>query len=162
MKIQKLFKKKLETKESRIVWIREGIYWLKLVTLLFFMIALITLLKHLLTVPTWQKTLFLLTSNVYIVGILLTMLTKRKTFYYMITYNLLSIGAHLYFLIVWGKLCLDQRIKLTFLYEIDTTYLNNNCLLLSILLIGILISTIILYQEKTIEEKFKDCKIFVK
>ncbi len=162
MKIRKLFKDNLKTKEQRIFWTREGIYWIKLVTLFFFIVALITLLDQLLMTNGWQITLFLITANLYIIVFLVTILTQRKTFHYMILYNLLSIGAHLYGFIVWGKICLDERIRLTFLYEVDTTYLQNNCLLLSILLIGIMIGTYILYKDQTIEEKLKDCKMIVK
>jgi len=116
---------------------------------------LIMLFKNI-TNASWQGSMFLILSCIYIIFILATIISQKKVFKYSISYNLLSIGVNLYLLLIWIKVFIDERVKLDIIYELDMTYFKNNYVILSFVLIGILLNTLFLYIDSYTQKKIDE------
>lgn len=76
------------------------------------------------------------------------LLVKNKAAIDRVAYNLLYIGMVGYLSLIVGRLFLDVRVEMTMIYELDMTYFKNNYLILSFILVGIILYSVLLLSEE--------------
>ena len=111
---------------------------------LFFIIYLII---NIFLLPFVLKTeqvgiLFLLTLFLFITLVLFSIFSKKKIYIITKSYNLVIIALTIYICIVYS------RLLTTSLYTVSVSYCRLNLILLSLVMIGIMLNTIILYLVK--------------
>ena len=112
------------------------IYYLRIILFVLYLITMFLLIDKL------YKTSFL--SIIYYIFIIISIITKKKIFKNIISYNLLNIGIYLYTFMLY-KIIKDN----SFLDIINNkVYFNNNYIMMSILLFGLTTYTLILNNEK--------------
>ena len=127
--------------------IYDVIYDVRLFAMILFLVLLLLLLPNILR-SGWQGLLFLGLS-ILLVGISLSMLLlKNKFSVNRFSYNLLYIGMVGYLVLIVCRLFLDARVKMTMIYELDMTYFQTNYLILSFILVGIILYSVLLVLEE--------------
>ncbi len=122
-------------------------YGIRLFAMILFLVLLLLLLPNILR-ANWQGFVFLGLSIV-LVGISLGMLVlKNKVANSSFSYNLLYIGMVGYLFLIVCRLFFDVRVKMTMIYELDMTYFKTNYLILSFILIGIILYSVLLIVEE--------------
>lgn len=99
---------------------------------------------------------FLVCVVLYTGVILFTHLSKRKYFETTISYNFSIIFLTVYFCVIHGRVLFD-RFDPNYVYVLNVRYLEVNFLLLSLIMLGIIFNTFLLYQydrDITIGELF--------
>ena len=100
---------------------------------------------------------FLICVIFYTITILFTHLSKRKYFETTISYNFSILFLTIYFCVVHGRILFD-KFDPNYVYILNMKYLKVNFLLLSLIMIGIIFNTFLLYQydkDITIKELFR-------
>lgn len=138
---------KKNKKKRNINW-KSILYKVRIFSTIVFLVLLLFLVPNILN-SGWQGLLFLILSLILIGVSLYTMLLKNNLMIDQIPYNLLYIGMVSYLFLISYRLLFDSRVKLTMIYEIDMTYFKVNYLILSFIIIGIILYTILF----TLEEK---------
>ncbi len=106
---------------------------------------------------SWQGIAFLVTTILYIGCTLWTLLSKRKIYQEMISYNLIMIFVFLYFALIVLRISFDTRLQMQELYTINIEYCKNNFFILALIMIGLICNTILLSFAKE-EGQEKDTK----
>ena len=101
---------------------------------------------------------FLVCVAFYTIVILFTHLSKRKYFKTTVSYNFSIIFLTLYFCVIHGRVLFDQ-FDPNYVYVLNVKYLEVNFFLLSLIMLGIIFNTFLLYQydkDITIKELFQE------
>ena len=117
------------------------LYYLRCLFFIIYLIINIFLLPFVL--KTEQVGIFfLLTLFLFITLVLFSIFSKRKIYIITKSYNLVIIALTIYIGIVYS------RLLTTNLYTVSVSYCRLNLILLSLVMIGIMLNTIILYLVK--------------
>ncbi len=121
------------------------IYYTRVILFAAYLLIMFLLIK-----PLFGKhlvfTIYFLCNIIYSFIMLLTILSKKKSYKKMISYNILNIGIYIYTFILY--FIINYNTKLDIINH--QTYFQNNCILLSILAIGITLYTLYINTEKEI------------
>lgn len=120
------------------------IYYLRFIFFILYLIITILLL------PFVFKTgrigiFFLVTLFLFIAMTLFSILSKKEIYLKTKSYNLVIIALTIYISIVYYRVSLDERLRLTGLYTVSLDYCKLNFILLGLVMIGICLNTIVLY-----------------
>ena len=118
------------------------IYYIRIILFIAFLIALFLLIDKLFTLQPFGSIFFIL-SLIYSFIMILSILSKKKSFIDAISYNILSIGVYLY----TGVLCYITNISSKLTIMNNDIYYRNNFILMIILFIGLILYTIELNKE---------------
>lgn len=116
------------------------------VCMIVFLILLLCLMPNILNAG-WQGITFFLLSIVFIALSLYMMIIRKNIMTGHIAYHILYIGMVFYLSLIFCKLFFDSRVQLTMIYEIDMTYFKMNYFLLSIVIMGIMLYTLLFLLE---------------
>ena len=142
----KSFKRGIKLKKKYYI-----LYWIRIFLTIVYIGLLFFLLSNILNAG-WQGNLFLMLSICFVGITLFSLIKKNQSIKTNKVYNLLSIGTICYAFLIYVRLCLDDRVKLTMIYQLDMTYFKNNYLFLSLILLGIISYTILfLWEEKDVK-----------
>lgn len=131
------------------------LYGIRIVSNILFLILLILMLPYIYQ-SSWQGVLFFSVVLIYIGILLWTLLTKKKIYQETMSYNLIMICIFFYFALVTFRILCDVRIQ-SDLYMINIDYCKNNFFLMSLIIIGMILNTILLSiaEEEPKEDKKK-------
>lgn len=131
------------------------LYGIRIVSNILFLILLILMLPYIYQ-SSWQGVLFFSVVLIYIGILLWTLLTKKKSYQETMSYNLIMICIFFYFALVTFRILCDVRIQ-SDLYMINIDYCKNNFFLMSLIIIGMILNTILLSiaEEEPKEDKKK-------
>ena len=124
--------------------IKKIIYYFRDFCCVLYLLMSISLLKYIFQSGV-VGFLFFVCSSLFIVGILISLLSRKSCYQEVVSYNLLIIFLTGYFGIVCSRLLFSPYLSLPSLYTVNVQYCKVNFLILSIVSIGVAISTIILY-----------------
>lgn len=124
--------------------INKVIYYLRIVSFLLYLIITIFLLPF--VFECGKIGIFFLVSLFLFIAItLFSMFSKKKIYIKTKSYNLIIIALTLYLGIVYYRILLDERLKLSGLYTVSLDYCKMNFILLGLVMIGIILNTVVLY-----------------
>lgn len=126
--------------------IQASFFLLRILSTFLSLIFVILLLPNILKAG-WQGSLFLLVFTSFVGLTLWMMLSKNEKVCKSLSFNGLYVASVLYLGLIFSKLFFDQRVKLTMIYEINMHYFENNYLVLSVILLGIIIHGIALLMD---------------
>ena len=118
------------------------LYASRITSNIFYLILFIWMLPYIYD-ASWQGLLFIGTTIIYVGLTLWTLLKKKPIFKETISYNLIMVAVFFYFLLVTLRVLFDPRLQST-LYTLNMEYCRNNFFLLSIILIGMSLNTVLL------------------
>lgn len=133
------------------------IYGLRLIAS-FLYVVLIYLLLNIIFESGWQGMVFLILSLAFIVVTLVTLLSHKEIFQKTISYNIVIIAAVVYLAIVVVR-CLEAVHQYNSnLYILNMEYCKTNFIILSFVLIGILLNTMVLFLSDNETKQKKPIK----
>ena len=133
------------------------IYGLRLIAS-FLYVVLIYLLLNIIFESGWQGMVFLILSLAFIVVTLVTLLPHKEIFQKTISYNIVIIAAVVYLAIVVVR-CLEAVHQYNGnLYILNMEYCKTNFIILSFVLIGILLNTMVLFLSDNETQQKKPIK----
>ncbi|HIT10233.1 MAG TPA: hypothetical protein IAC24_01355 [Candidatus Onthousia faecigallinarum] len=133
------------------------IYGLRLIAS-FLYVVLIYLLLNIIFESGWQGMVFLILSLAFIVVTLVTLLSHKEIFQKTISYNIVIIAAVVYLAIVVVR-CLEAVHQYNSnLYILNMEYCKTNFIILSFVLIGILLNTMVLFLSDNETQQKKPIK----
>ena len=103
----------------------------------------------------WPGILFLVMLVLFVSSTLWSLLSNRAIFKEMVSYNLIIIALTLYFAVITARLLLDPRLQISTLYTVNIEYCQTNFIILSFVMLGIVLNTIILYLNSEFFEQKK-------
>lgn len=119
------------------------IYYLRIILFVLYLITMFLLIDKLYK-TSFLSIIYYIFNIIYSIFIIISIITKKKIFKNIISYNLLNIGIYLYTFMLY-KIIKDN----SFLDIINNkVYFNNNYIMMSILLFGLTTYTLILNNEK--------------
>ncbi len=119
------------------------IYYLRIILFVLYLITMFLLIDKLYK-TSFLSIIYYIFNIIYSIFIIISIISKKKIFKEIISYNLLNIGIYLYTFMLY-KIIKDN----SFLDIINNkVYFNNNYIMMSILLFGLTIYTLILNNEK--------------
>ncbi len=118
------------------------LYGIRIITNILYLVLFIYMLPYIYN-ASWQGILFLGTTFLYIGMTLWTLLSKKKVYQETISYNLIMICVFCYFTLITVRILIDPRLESN-LYVLNMEYCRNNFFLLSLILIGVILNTILL------------------
>ena len=121
---------------------KKAIYYIRIILFIAFLISLFLLIDKLFTLQPFGSIFFIL-SLIYSFIMILSILSKKKSFIDAVSYNILSIGVYLY----TGVLCYITNISSKLTIMNNDIYYRNNFILMIILFIGLILYTIELNKE---------------
>lgn len=119
------------------------IYYLRIILFVLYLITMFLLIDKLYK-TSFLSIIYYIFNIIYSIFIIISIISKKKVFKEIISYNLLNIGIYLYTFMLY-KIIKDN----SFLDIINNkVYFNNNYIMMSILLFGLTTYTLILNNEK--------------
>lgn len=119
------------------------IYYLRIILFVLYLITMFLLIDKLYK-TSFLSIIYYIFNIIYSIFIIISIISKKKIFKNIISYNLLNIGIYLYTFMLY-KIIKDN----SFLDIINNkVYFNNNYIMMSILLFGLTTYTLILNNEK--------------
>lgn len=119
------------------------IYYLRIILFVLYLITMFLLIDKLYK-TSFLSIIYYIFNIIYSIFIIISIISKKKIFKEIISYNLLNIGIYLYTFMLY-KIIKDN----SFLDIINNkVYFNNNYIMMSILLFGLTTYTLILNNEK--------------
>lgn len=119
------------------------IYYLRIILFVLYLITMFLLIDKLYK-TSFLSIIYYIFNIIYSIFIIISIISKKKIFKEIISYNLLNIGIYLYtfmlYKIIQGNSFLD--------IINNKGYFNNNYIMMSILLFGLTTYTLILNNEK--------------
>ena len=119
------------------------IYYLRIILFVLYLITMFLLIDKLYK-TSFLSIIYYIFNIIYSIFIIISIISKKKIFKEIISYNLLNIGIYLYtfmlYKIIQGNSFLD--------IINNKVYFNNNYIMMSILLFGLTTYTLILNNEK--------------
>lgn len=119
------------------------IYYLRIILFVLYLITMFLLIDKLYK-TSFLSIIYYIFNIIYSIFIIISIISKKKIFKEIISYNLLNIGIYLYtfmlYKIIQGNSLLD--------IINNKVYFNNNYIMMSILLFGLTTYTLILNNEK--------------
>lgn len=119
------------------------IYYLRIILFVLYLITMFLLIDKLYK-TSFLSIIYYIFNIIYSIFIIISIISKKKIFKEIISYNLLNIGIYLYtfmlYKIIQGNSFLD--------IINNKVYFNNNYIMMSILLFGLTTYTLILNTEK--------------
>ena len=127
------------------------LYWIRMIGTVVYLSLLFFLLPNILN-SGWQGHSFLFLSLLLIGLSLYSSIKKNHATREKIAYNLIYIGLIAYLCLIFGRLFFDDRVKMTMIYQVDMAYFQNNYFILSFVLVGIILYTLLfLWDEKNVK-----------
>ena len=117
-------------------------YYLRIILFILYLITIFLLIDNLYKSNFFSITYFTL-NLIYSFIAILSILSKKKIFKEIISYNILNIGIYLYTIMLYYITYSNSKLDILS----TEIYFRNNFILISILLIGITIYTLILNKE---------------
>ena len=133
------------------------IYGLRLIAS-FLYVVLIYLLLNIIFESGWQGMVFLILSLAFIVVTLVTLLSHKEIFQKTISYNIVIIAAVVYLAIVVVRCFEAVHQYNSNLYILNMEYCKTNFIILSFVLIGILLNTMVLFLSDNETQQKKPIK----
>ncbi len=119
------------------------IYYSRITLFIVYLIGLFLLIDKLFTIRPFGL-IFFIVSLIYSFVMILTILSKKKSYFNAISYNILSIGVYLYTVL----LCYITLTSSKLTVMNNDIYYKNNFILMIILLLGLILYTIELNKEE--------------
>jgi len=119
------------------------VYYLRIIFFIIYLVLLFLMIDKLFSLNI-LSVIFFIANIIYSFIIILTILSKKKVFNDLISYNLLNIGIYIYIGIIYYITFIST--KLDILSNIN--YFNNNFILILLLIIGLLLYTFMLNKEE--------------
>lgn len=135
--------------------IRKITYYVRLICSILYLVMSFLMLDYIFQSGN-EGIFFLITLAIFVISTLWSLLSQKRIFQNMISYNLIIIALTFYFGVITVRLLLDTRLIQTSLYVVNLEYCKTNFIILSLVMIGIALNTTILYI--TDNEKKKPCK----
>ena len=135
--------------------IRKITYYVRLICSILYLVMSFLMLDYIFQSGN-EGIFFLITLAIFVISTLWSLLSQKRIFQNMISYNLIIIALTFYFGVITVRLLLDTRLIQTSLYVVNLEYCKTNFIILSLVMIGMALNTIILYI--TDNEKKKPCK----
>lgn len=125
------------------------LYYLRMILFPITLILLFITMKTYIKVGLWGY-LFFVVEFVYIFMMILTFLAKNNQFKNDVSFNIMHIGTYIYQIIVAVR---TFNFRISSLLLDSYLFYRNNCIIMFILLITLIIYTAILYSELNIKKK---------
>ena len=124
--------------------IKKVIYYGRIVCFILYLLMMFFMLPYIYQ-SGWPGILFLVMLVLFVSSTLWSLLSNRAIFKEMVSYNLIIIALTLYFAVITARLLLDPRLQISTLYTVNIEYCQTNFIILSFVMLGIVLNTIILY-----------------
>lgn len=124
--------------------IKKTIYYFRIFCCILYLLMSISLLSYAFQ-SGFVGILFLICCSLFTVSILIGLLSNKKCYKEVISYNLLIIFLTGYFAIICSRLLFSSYLSMPMLYTINLQYCQVNFFILSIVSVGVAISSLILY-----------------
>lgn len=121
---------------------KKGIYYLRIVLFVFYLVIMFLLIDKIYK-PNFFCTLYFILNFIYSFIMILSILSKKKIFKETISYNLINIGIYFYSFMLLKITYSNTTLDILS----NEIYFRNNFIMLSILLIGIIIYSLIINKE---------------
>ncbi len=134
--------------------IKKVIYYGRIVCFILYLLMMFFMLPYIYQ-SGWPGILFLVMLVLFVSSTLWSLLSNRAIFKEMVSYNLIIIALTLYFAVITARLLLDPRLQISTLYTVNIEYCQTNFIILSFVMLGIVLNTIILYLNSEFFEQKK-------
>ena len=134
--------------------IKKVIYYGRIVCFILYLLMVFFMLPYIYQ-SGWPGILFLVMLVLFVSSTLWSLLSNRAIFKEMVSYNLIIIALTLYFAVITARLLLDPRLQISTLYTVNIEYCQTNFIILSFVMLGIVLNTIILYLNSEFFEQKK-------
>lgn len=134
--------------------IKKVIYYGRIVCFILYLLMMFFMLPYIYQ-SGWPGILFLVMLVLFVSSTLWSLLSNRAIFKGMVSYNLIIIALTLYFAVITARLLLDPRLQISTLYTVNIEYCQTNFIILSFVMLGIVLNTIILYLNSEFFEQKK-------
>ena len=134
--------------------IKKVIYYGRIVCFILYLLMMFFMLPYIYQ-SGWPGILFLVMLVLFVSSTLWSLLSNRAIFKEMVSYNLIIIALTLYFAVITARLLLDPRLQISTLYTVNIEYCQTNFIILSFVMLGIGLNTIILYLNSEFFEQKK-------
>lgn len=92
----------------------------------------------------------IITFFLLIITTVFSLFMHKQIFKEQLSYNVVYIGSLIYLILIWAKIFFDKRLQLTVIYELNIDYIQNNCIIMGIVFLGIVFNTFLLGMNKEI------------
>ena len=134
--------------------IKKVIYYGRIVCFILYLLMMFFMLPYIYQ-SGWPGILFLVMLVLFVSSTLWSLLSNRAIFREVVSYNLIIIALTLYFAVITARLLLDPRLQISTLYTVNIEYCQTNFIILSFVMLGIVLNTIILYLNSEFFEQKK-------
>ena len=134
--------------------IKKVIYYGRIVCFILYLLMVFFMLPYIYE-SGWPGILFLVMLVLFVSSTLRSLFSSRAIFKEMVSYNLIIIALTLYFAVITARLLLDPRLQISTLYTVNIEYCQTNFIILSFVMLGIVLNTIILYLNSEFFEQKK-------
>lgn len=124
--------------------LRKILYYLRSISVGFYIIMIFFLLP-LVFKSHWAGIIFLIMTCLFLLIILWSLLTQRRILQESISYNLIIIALACYLGVIVGRFFFDSRLQISSLYTVNMEYFKTNFIILSIVMLGVILNTFILF-----------------
>ncbi len=128
------------------------IYRLRLIASIVYIIFIYFLLSIIFE-SGWQGIIFLVLSLVFLMATLLSLLSHKEIFKKTISYNIVIIASVVYLGIITFRCLQVVNEYNSALYSLNMEYCKTNFIILSFVLIGILLNTMVLFLSDNTKQK---------
>ena len=119
------------------------IYYLRIISLIFFVIFISLLLKIIFNSGIFGIS-FLIMCILFILINIFTVLTRKEIYKKLISYNLISTALTFYLGIIVVKLYTDYRAN-SLMYTLNYDYFKTNFIIIDLVILGIILNTLFIY-----------------
>ena len=119
------------------------IYYLRIISLIFFVIFISLLLKIIFNSGIFGIS-FLIMCSLFILINIFTVLTRKEIYKKLISYNLISTALTFYLGIIVVKLYTDYRAN-SLMYTLNYDYFKTNFIIIDLVILGIILNTLFIY-----------------
>ena len=119
------------------------IYYLRIISLIFFAIFISLLLKIIFNSGIFGIS-FLIMCSLFILINIFTVLTRKEIYKKLISYNLISTALTFYLGIIVVKLYTDYRAN-SLMYTLNYDYFKTNFIIIDLVILGIILNTLFIY-----------------
>ena len=131
---------------------RKIIYYIRLLCVFCYLIFSLVMLDYFFLCD-WYGIFFLVSLFCYIIAILLSLLSKKECYITSLSYNFIIIALTFYYLLVCGRIIFADIFYSSVLYELNISYCKVNFLIISLVMLGVVFNTLLLYFDHNNKEK---------
>ena len=127
------------------------LYYSRLFLFIISLILIFITIKNYVKIGLWGYIFFII-ELIYILGMLITILSKREIYKNDLCFNIMHIGTYLYQIILSVRMF---TFPLSLLVKESYIFYRNNYIILSVLLLTLIFYSLVLYGDLTINKKRK-------